>query len=149
MKLLRWVFSLTYCGYDGNHYVLDCGPIGLSFVGEVVIIYMEDFQMRPETTAFPELNDWPWYVDDSVLKCRSVVKILEHLNSIEPADIKFTKEEMEEERIAVLDLELNVNRKQKKIEFNVHYKKTNTKNNHQEEIEPPRKHEKRSDQGIR
>ena len=32
----------------------------------------------------------------------------------------------EDNKLAVLDLELNVNRKRKKIEFNVHYKKTNT-----------------------
>ena len=38
MKLLKWIFSLTYCEYDGRHYVLDCGPIGLSVVGEVAII---------------------------------------------------------------------------------------------------------------
>ena len=42
MKLLRWIFSLTYCEYKGKHYVLDCGPIGLSVVGEIAIIYMED-----------------------------------------------------------------------------------------------------------
>ena len=40
--------------------------------------------------------------------------------------IKFTKEEEKENKLAVLDLELNVNRKSKKIEFNVHYKETNT-----------------------
>ena len=42
--------------------------------------------------------------------------------------------------MAVLDLELNINRRQKRIEFNVHYKKTNTnitikkKSNHRESI---------------
>ena len=48
MKLLKWIFALTYCEYGGEHYVLDCGPIGLSVVKEVAIIYiyMEDFQMR-------------------------------------------------------------------------------------------------------
>ena len=140
MKLLRWIFSLTYCEYNGDHYVLDCGPIGLSVVGEVAIIYMEDFQMRAKTTNFPELNEWPWYVDDSVLKCirNRSIEILDHLNSIEPEVIKFTKEEEEDGKLASLDLGLNVNRRQKKIEFNVHYKKTNTnitikkKSNHRE-----------------
>ena len=70
MKLLRWIFSLTYCEYNGTHYVLDCGPIGLSVVGEVAIIYMEDFQMRAKSERYPELKDWPWYVDDSKLKNR-------------------------------------------------------------------------------
>ena len=47
-------------------------------------------------------------------------------------------QEEENNKLAVLDLELNVNRKKKKIEFNVHYKKTNTnitikkKSNHTE-----------------
>ena len=124
MKLLRWIFSLTYCEYNGSHYVLDCGPIGLSVVGEVAIIYMEEFQMKAKSVDFPELNDWPWYVDDSVLKCQreKASQILDHLNSIEPDSIKFTKEEEEDNKLPVLDLELNVNRKTKKVEFNVHYK---------------------------
>ena len=52
--------------------------------------------------------------------------ILNHLNNIEPDDIRFAMEEEEENKLASLDLQLNVNRKTKKIEFNVHYKKTNT-----------------------
>ena len=128
MKLLKWIFALTYCEYGGKHFVLDCGPIGLSVTGEVAIIYMEDFQMRSKTEEHPELDNWPWYVDDSVLKCKrhKAEEILDHINSIEPEHIKFTKEEEEDNKLAVLDLELNVNRKRKKIEFNVHYKKTNT-----------------------
>ena len=112
---------MTYCEYGGSHYVLDCGPIGLSVVGEVAIIYMEDFQLRAKTEEYPELNDWPWYVDDSVLKCKrdKASDILNHLNSIEPEDIKFTKEEEENNTLAVLDLELNVNRKRKKVEYNI------------------------------
>ena len=113
MKLLKWIFSLTYCEYDGRHYELDCGPIGLSVVGEVAIIYMEDFQLRAKHEEFPEINEWPWYVDDSVLKCEMErpKRILDHLNSIEPGVIIFTKEEEENNKLAALDLELNVNRK--------------------------------------
>ena len=101
MKLLRWIFALTYCEYGGTHYVLDCGPIGLSVVGEVAIIYMEDFQMRAKTEEHPELNTWPWYVDDSVLKCKrnKAQVILDHLNSIEPDNIKFTMEEEENNKL--------------------------------------------------
>ena len=51
---------------------------------------------------------------------------MDHLNSIEPEHITFTKEEEKDNKLASLDLELNVNRKKKKIEFNVHYKATNT-----------------------
>ena len=142
MKLLRWIFSLTYCEYNGKHMILDCGPIGLSVVGEVAIIYMEDFQMRAKRDDLPELNNWPWYVDDSVLKCKKnkAEEILNHLNNIEPGTIKFTKEEEENNKLAVLDLELNVNRKKKKVEFSVHYKNTHTnitikkKSNHRDTI---------------
>ena len=97
MKLLKWIFALTYCEYNGRHYVLDCGPIGLSVVGEIAIIYMEDFQMRAKSEDYPELQDWPWYVDDSVLKCKrnKANEILNHINNIEPESIKFTKEEEE------------------------------------------------------
>ena len=35
-------------------------------------------------------------------------------------------EEEKNNKLAVMDLGLNVNRKKKRIEFNVHYKKTNT-----------------------
>ena len=90
MKLLRWIFSLTYCEYNGKHYVLDCGSIGLSVVGEVAIIYMEEFQIKAKSKDFPELNDWPWYVDDSVLKCKrtKASPILGHLNSIETETVR-------------------------------------------------------------
>ena len=128
MKLLRWIFKLTYCEYNGKHYVLDCGPIGLSVVGEIAIIYMEEFQIKAKSENYPELNSWPWYVDDSVLKCRTPRSsvILNHLNSIDPEFIRFTMEEEKNNKLAVMDLGLNVNRKKKRIEFNVHYKKTNT-----------------------
>ena len=114
--------------------------MGLSVKGEVAVIYIEDFQMQSKTEEHPELNNWPWYVDDSVLKCKRhrAQEILDYINSIEPEHIKFTKEEEEDNKLAVLDLELNVNRKKKKIEFNVHYKKTITnitikkKSNHTE-----------------
>ena len=81
-------------------------------------------------------------MDDSILKCRRerADQILQYINSIEPDVIKFTKEEEEDGKIAVLDLELNINRRQKKIGFNVFYKKTNTnitikkRSNHRESI---------------
>ena len=150
MKLLRWTFKLTYCEYENKHFILDCGPIGLSIVGEVAIIYMEEFQMKAKTEEYPELREWPWYVDDSVLKCKRsrAEDILNHLNNQEP-EIKFTKEEEEDNKIAVLDLELNINRKRKKIEFNVHYKKNKHKHHTQETIQPPRVDKERSDQRIR
>ena len=60
--MLRWIYVLTYCEYGGEHYIVDCGPIGLSVVGEVA--------MKSKNNEFPELNEWPWYVDDSVLECK-------------------------------------------------------------------------------
>ena len=74
------------------------------------------------------MNEWPWYVDDSVLKSKGTRsnEILGHLNGIEPGIIVFTKEEEKDGKLSALDLGMNVNRIQKKVEFNVHYKKTNT-----------------------
>ena len=60
-----------------------------------------------------------------ILKSRTEA-ILAHINSIEPEHIRFTKEEETDGKLPVLDLELTVNRKTKKIEFGVHYKKTHT-----------------------
>ena len=116
MKLLKWIFAVTYCEYEGKHYILGCGPIGLSVVGEVAIIYMEDFLMRAQSEDFPELQQWPWYVDDSVLKCKQsrTEAILKHINSIEPDHIRFTKEEETDGKLPVLDLEFNSQPKNKK-----------------------------------
>ena len=102
------------------------------------MIFIEDFQMRAQSEDYPELSQWPWYVDDSVLKCKRerTDVILAHLNSIEPEHITFTKEEEVEGKLAVLDLELGINRKTKKIEFGVHYKKNTHQYHHQEKIEP-------------
>ena len=106
------------------------------------MIFIEDFQMRAQSEDYPELGQWPWYVDDSVLKCKTdrTDVILAHLNSIEPEHITFNKEEEVEGKLTVLDLKLSINRKTKKIEFSVHYKKTHTnvtikkKSNHKESI---------------
>ena len=83
---------------------------------------MEEFQLKAKSENFPELNEWPWYVHDSGLKClrNKSTPILNHLNSIDPEHIHFTMEEEENNKLPSLDLELNVNRKRKKVEFNVH-----------------------------
>ncbi len=84
MELLKWMFGLTYCEFQGQHYVLESGPIGLGATGEIAIIYMEEFQIRVmETSPYP-LSQWYWYVDDSEMKCQTDQpdEILKHLNSI-------------------------------------------------------------------
>ena len=59
-------------------------PIELSIVAIFPIIYLEDFQMKTKGQSSPKLNDWPWHVDDSVLKCiwNRADDILEHLNQM-------------------------------------------------------------------
>ena len=42
--------------------------LSFNIVGEVAIVYMEDFQMRAQSENYPELRQWPWYIDDSVLE---------------------------------------------------------------------------------
>ena len=127
MKMLKWIFAFAYCEYGGKHFVLDCGLNGLSVTGEVATIYTEDFQIRAKREEYPELNNWPWCVDGSILKFKQHKSqlILNHLNSIEPDHITFTKEEEKDNKLVVLDLESHVNRKKKNIEFNVNYTKTN------------------------
>jgi hypothetical protein len=64
-------------------------------------------------------------------------KILEHLNSIKPDVIIFTKEDQEADVLQVLDLKQVKNRKTKQIECMVHYKKTHTKINIKEKSNHP------------
>ena len=54
MELLLWTFDLTYFEYEGSHFVLDNGPIGLGATSKIAIIYMGDAQLRPmETSPYP------------------------------------------------------------------------------------------------
>ena len=109
-----------------------------------------DHPVRAKHEEYPELNEWPWYVDDSVLKSirEKTKRILNHLNSIEPGVIKFTMEEEENNKLAVLDLGCNVNRNLEKIEFDVHYEKTNTNITIKKKAQPQRKYQKRNHQRI-
>ena len=52
MSLLRWIFSQTYCEYNGDYYSLDSGPIELGVTGELAIIYMEDFKVSEQAYWF-------------------------------------------------------------------------------------------------
>ena len=126
MEILKWMFGLPYCEFDGKHYVLESGPIGLGVTGEVAIIYMEEFQIRAMQTSPYPLDQWYWYVDDNEMKCKEdqSEEILEHLNSIKPDVIVFTKENQVEDTLPVLDLKQKVDRKTKQVECMVHYKKT-------------------------
>ncbi len=96
MELLNWVFSLTYCESQGQHYVLEIGPISLGATGEIAIIYMAEFQIRAmETSPYP-LSQWYWYVDDSEMKCQKDQpdEILKHLNSIKPDVILYSEKKI-------------------------------------------------------
>ena len=103
----------------------DKGKVMVTMVGEVAIIYIDDFQMKAKHNRTEQiaLVRGRWRTEMSK---REGKRILDHLNAIEPNIIKFTKEEEENNQLAVLDIELKVNRKKQKIEFNVHYKDTNT-----------------------
>ena len=139
MKLLKWMFGLTYCEYDGKHYILESGPIGLGATGEIAKIYMEEFQLRAMKTTPCALNEWYWYVDDSELKCKEEQSevVLKHLNSIKPDVIVFTKEDQENDVLPVLDLKQKVKRKTKQVEYMVHYKKTHSNINVKERSNHP------------
>ena len=89
---------------------------------------IEDFQMKAKSERYAELNDCPWYVDDSVWRSNKdkADDILNHLKRIDPENIKSTMEKEADNNLSSMDLEMNVNRKTKKVKFSVHYKKTNT-----------------------
>ena len=68
--------------------------------------------MKWKTEEYSELKQGPWYVDDSILKCKRdrAEVILQHLNNQKP-EIQFTKEEEVDNKITVLNLELDVDGK--------------------------------------
>ena len=84
MELLKSMFGLTYCEFQGQHYALESGTIGLGATGEIAIICMEEFQIRAMETSLYPLSQWYWYVDGSEKKCQKDQQneILKHLNSI-------------------------------------------------------------------
>ena len=49
--------------------------------------------MRAKTDRLPELKTKPWYVDDSVLKCKrnKAQMTLAHLNEVEPSSSQWRK----------------------------------------------------------
>ena len=128
MRLLRWTFNLFYCEYNGLFYILNSGPIGLGATGELAIIYMEEFQLQCLKQPYNCLRQWFWYVDDSELKCKKTEShaILEDINNIKKDVIVFTIEEQVNDTISVLDLKQTIDRRTKKIKFDVHYKPTHT-----------------------
>ena len=129
MKLLKWTFGLFYCEFEGEHYILNSGPIGLGATGEIAIIYMEEFQLHClNTLPYSCLKQWQWYVDDSELKTTrdEAHKILNDINDIEPGVIVFTIEEQQNDVLPVLDLKQTIDRKTKSVNFGVHYKETHT-----------------------
>ena len=127
--------------------MLESSPIGLGAMGEIVIIYMEEFQLRAmESSPYP-LDQWYWYVDDSELKYKEEEseEILEHLNNIKLGVIVFTKEDKKDDVLPVLDLKQRVDRKTKQVECMVHYKKTHTNINVKERSNL---YKERNNQGI-
>ena len=58
MELLKWMFGLPYCEYDGRHYILERRPIGLGATEEIAKIYMEEFQLHAIATSPYPLDEW-------------------------------------------------------------------------------------------
>ena len=100
---------------------------------------MEEFQICAMQTSPYPINQWYWYVDNSEMKCEEgqSERVLEHLNSIKPGIITFTKENQVEDALPVLDLKQKVHRKAKQIECTIHYKKTHTNINVKERSNHP------------
>ena len=106
--------------------------------------------MREKHDDFPELTEWSWYVDDSVLKCKrdKATTILDHLNNIEPNVIKFTKVDEEDDQLAVFDLELECQPQEEENQIQCPLQKDEYQHRHQKEVKPSRKHQKRNPQRV-
>ena len=101
---------------------------------------MEEFQLECMKLPYSCLRQWYWYVDDSELKCEEsqAEDILDEINKIKKDVIVFTMEKQQDDTLAVLDLKQTIDRRTKRIKFDVYYKPTHTnlnvrsKSNHPE-----------------
>ena len=87
---------------------------------------MEKFEEIAITTFVNPPTFWRRYVDDTIVKqlIEHIAEFLEHINSIHPR-IKFTYEEMKDNKIAFLDVEIHL-KEDKHVKLMIYRKKTHT-----------------------
>lgn len=128
-ELLDFCLCNSYFEYNSEWYKLECGMIGLDLTGVIADIYMEDFEMRAISTSENPPSAFYRYVDDCMARMHEgrdqAEQFLTHINDMEP-EIKFTMETEENGVLPLLDLKVERSREDHQLEFDVHYKKTNT-----------------------
>ena len=100
--------------------------IGAASSGFAADIFMEAIETRALSTFTDPPSIWKRYVDDTFVKISKQVisTFLIHLNTLHPR-IKFTTEEMANQKIAFLDTEINV-MDDGKLKFKIYRKPTHT-----------------------
>ena len=125
--LLAICLKTTYFLYDGVIYSQVEGAAMGSPVSPIVAnLFMEWFEEAAIRTFRYEITIWRRYVDDTMVAlCNSLLEdFTGHINSIDPA-IKFTREEEEDGRIAMLDAKIRRDNSGS-LSFTVYRKPTHT-----------------------
>ena len=105
-KLLELCLNTTYFVYDGNFYRQCHGCAMGSPVSPIVVnLFMEHFELVA-LQSYSGIPPTPWfrYVDDTSVKIRKdqQVPFFDHINQVNK-HIKFTQEELKEDKLAFLD----------------------------------------------
>ncbi len=124
IKLLELCLRSTYFMFDGQIYSQVEGAAMGSPVSPIVAnIFMQWFEETALETFPYEISLWKWYVDDTIVILMDALldDFTAHINAVHPA-IRFTREEEEDGRLAVLDAQIS--RWEDSLTFSVYRKPT-------------------------
>ena len=127
IQLFRIYVNNTYFIFNGRIYRQINGlAIGASTSGFAADIFMERLEARALNSFATPPSIWKRFVDDTFAKIKKIVveEFLKHLNNLHPR-IKFTTETLNNNKIAFLDTEINVN-EDNSIKFKIYRKPTHT-----------------------
>jgi hypothetical protein len=127
-ELLTFCLTNSYFEVNQKWFKINCGMIGLDLMGVTADLYMEQHEMNAVRTSEDAPSDQARYVDDYISRMEdenNADRYLNHLNSLEP-EIQFTIEKEENNKISVLDLQIEKDLANSRLVFDVHYKPTCT-----------------------
>ena len=127
VRLLKICVGKTYFTFRGKIYEqVDGLAIGAPTSGFLADIFMNKLEKEAMETFSDPPRVWWRYVDDvlAIVKKDNKQKYLDHLNSRHER-IKFTMEEMKDQKISFLDTEVKI-REDRGVEFTIYRKPTHT-----------------------
>ena len=95
-SLLEFCLGSTYFTFNGSFYEQQEGTAMGSPISPIVAnLYLEDLEVKAIQSAQNPPTFWRRFVDDTltIIKSSQIDNFLQHLNSIDQANIKFTKED--------------------------------------------------------